>query len=119
MCFTRTILGWLLTVYLLTVVPVSWSLPANKLMQIVQYQETHLVDCIVAYCYFFVADSLNQFPECNRYTAKGVLYFSSCIAFSCHVCIPSKTTVLAKFSLNSASVNKVNIKKQLFWESLI
>lgn len=36
------------TAYLLTVVSISWSLPANKLMQIVQYQEKHLVDCIVA-----------------------------------------------------------------------
>lgn len=77
------------------------------------------MDCIVVYFFFFFASSLNQFPECNEYTAKGVVYFSSCIAFSCHTCIPSGTAVLAKFNLNSASVNKVNIKKQLFWEALI
>lgn len=106
-----------MVVYLLTVDSVSWSVPANKSMPIVWYQEMHLVDCIVIYC-LFPPNFLNQFPEYNGYTAKGVVYFSSCIAFSHHVCLPSKTTALAKCILNSVSVNIVNIK-QLFWGVLI
>lgn len=42
------------------------------------------------------------------------------LALSLHICISPKTNLLiVKFKLNSASVNKVSVKKQLFWDTLI